>query len=97
MARDMSWNMSKRQALANVAICLGLAAVFFILQLSGCGTFFLLLAIWPAMVWCVKFARDQHRIDKLRGEGEQQQATLPPPMTSPGSSRLFVPPPLDRR
>jgi len=93
----MSWNMSKRQALKNVAICLGLAALFFIIQLSGCGTIFLLLAIWPFLVWCVKFARDQQRIGKLREASEQPPATLPvPPMSSSGSSRLFVPPPLDR-
>ena len=90
--------MSKTQALGWALGCLiaGPLLIFTHLPMFVfCGGSALTSGIIFAIIWCYKFSRDRGIIQNARLEAEQEPALMPP-MTSPGSSRLFVPPPLDR-
>ena len=89
--------MSKAKALLWAFIWTGIAFLFLYWQLSGCFFIFLLIGLSFAMIAALKYRRD----GRLIAEAEQLQYLPPPavlpPMSSPNSNRLFVPPPLDRR
>lgn len=55
----------------------------------------LLFTAYFFCVWLTKYMRDAAL--KAQSEAIEISEPLPPVMTSPGSSRLFVPPPVDRR
>src|SRR5260370_12810964 len=91
------FNVSKTRA-AVVAILCTLAALPFFVNpdLAAFGVMFLLYALIYGCIWLYKFNRDKRIIEQAKLEAKQEPETIAPPMTSPGSSHLFVPPPLDR-
>ena len=87
--------MSKFQALKWAVLCIALAILFGVIHLSMCIAPFLILALVFGCISGAKYYRDYnlaHTASKA-----PPTAQLMPPMTSPGSHRLFVPDPLDRR
>ncbi len=89
--------MSKAAALGYALLCVGLAVSCYVIHLSICGSSFLFIALPLGGLWLYKFTRDRSIIRNARIEAAREPAQLAPSMTSPGSERLFVPPPLDRR
>jgi hypothetical protein len=89
--------MSKGKALLKAVIAFGLAFLFLYWQINGCFFIFLLISLPFAVIAALKYRRDW----RITAEAEQLQYLPPPavlpPMSSPNSNRLFVPPPLDRR
>jgi hypothetical protein len=88
--------MSKGKALSLAAIALLFAALLMPVQF-GCAAPFLGIALFYGAVAYYKHVRDV----KIIHQAEQEQLAAPapmvlPPMTTKGSNRLFVPPPLDR-
>ena len=89
-------SMSKGKALSLAAIAVLFAVLLLPVQL-GCALPFLGVAVFYGLVFYYKHRRD-HRIVE-RAQQEHLAAPAPmllPPMTSKGSNRLSVPPPLDR-
>ncbi len=86
--------MSKAQALGWAFVC-GLAALcchligFVYLDLTA-----LIGALGFTVLWFAKYLRDKRIVTQSQMEQEAEPKALPPVMTSPGSARLFVPPPL---
>ena len=78
-------------------LCVGLAIGCYVLSWSIAGLFFTVLSLMLSSVWSYKFIRDRGIIQQARLESGRRPEVIAPPMTSPGSNRLFVPPPLDRR
>jgi hypothetical protein len=91
------FNVSKTRA-AVVAVLCTLGAIPFLCNanLAVIGGAFLCYAFIYGCIWFYKFNRDRKIIE--RAQVGAQQAPVAPviEMTSPGSSRLRVPPPLDR-
>jgi uncharacterized protein (DUF58 family) len=90
--------VSKRKVMWLALLCAALSVLFIIWQVYVCLLASLALGVIFASVWYGKHARDQQYI--VEAEAANRQAILASPvsplMTSPGSSRLFVPPPIDR-
>lgn len=89
-------SMSKGKALSLAAIAVLFAVLLLPVQL-GCSAIFLGIALFYGLVFYYKHSRDT----KIIHQAEQEQLAAPapmllPPMTTKGSNRLFVPPPLDR-
>ncbi len=91
------FNVSKTRA-AVVAILCTLASLPFFVNpdLAAFGLMFLFYALIYGCIWLYKFNRDK-RITAQSKVASSQPLETTPEMTSPGSSRLFVPPPLDRQ
>lgn len=91
--------ISKRAAVTVTIFCAGMAMVLFIAQAAACAWPFLMGAVVYGCIAYFKQARDVKIVHESR-QVQQQNTTadqLPPPMSSPGSHRLFVPPPLQHR
>lgn len=90
--------MSKVKALWLAIGSIVLVAVFMVAQQVTCMYMFVIFALVFGAIAFYKYARDARIVNQA--ETEQLQAAdrlpLPPQMTSKGSSRLFVPPPLDK-
>lgn len=92
--------MTKLQAFLSAIVL----SVFFFWSLSWglapCPLTFLLLAGGCWAIWGYKYNRDQKIVTQAKAVQQVAASALPllavPPMTSPGSGRLFVPEPLDR-
>lgn len=91
------FTMSKFKTIAWAVFCVGLAVL---LAFAHMGIFVLLPLIYAGLFGCIaayKIVRDHGIISNARIGNKQNPVQLPPPaMTSKGSNRLFVPPPLDR-
>lgn len=90
--------MSKGKATLYAAIALLIGCVFLPAQIYGCFWVFIGIA---AIYGGIAYAK-QRRDTKLIVEATQEQQSsshelVLPPMTSKGSNRLFVPPPLHNR
>lgn len=89
--------MSKGKATLYAAIALLIGCLFLPTQIYGCFWVFLVIA---AIYGGIAYAK-QRRDMKLMAETMQEHRAAPtpmmlPPMTTKGSNRLFVPPPLER-
>ena len=91
------FNVSKTRA-AVVAVLCTLGAIPFLCNsnLAAIGGMFLFYAFIYGCIWFYKYNRDQKIVERAQLEAQQMPVTPVIEMTSPGSSRLFVPPPLDR-
>ncbi len=91
--------MSKAKALKYTILWAVLAAILLIAHITLFGTFFALLAVISLITWLMKAMRDEATIQEAGARQKHEATRLPelPAMTSKGSDRLFVPPPLDRR
>ena len=89
--------MSKPQTLVWAIGC-GIVAVccYAINGLALFGTAALIAAVGFGLLWLAKYRRDVNLVAEARIDHGEQGKTLASVMTSPGSSRLFVPEPLDR-
>jgi len=91
------FNVSKRRAATIAILCLLASIPFFFDPVwAMIGLTLLMYALIYGGIWFFKFRRDRRLLDSAN-IAQQQPAEIEPPVTSPGSSRLFVPPPLDRR
>jgi len=90
------FNVPKRRA-AVIAVLCTLAALPFLFNpdLAMFGLMFLMYAVIYGCIWLYKFNRDK-RLQAGTQTATRQAAVIEPPITSPGSHRLFVPPSLDR-
>ncbi len=91
--------MSKGKALAFVALALFLAMLCLPVHLYACMFPFIGAAMVFGAIAYAKYMRDRNMIASAKQEQllASRQLPAPPPMSSKGSSRLFVPPPIDRR
>lgn len=89
--------MSKPQALA-WAIVAGITAIccWFIPTFSVVGTMAAAVCMGFLLLYAYKMWRDHVLVTNAELE-DHKPVQITPEMTSPGSSRLFVPQPLDRR
>ena len=89
--------MSKSQTLVWAIGC-GIVAVccYAINGLALFGTAALIAAAGFSLLWLAKYRRDVNLVIEARTDHGEQRKALAPVMSSPGSSRLFVPEPLDR-
>lgn len=88
--------VSKRRAAVVSILCFIAAFPFLNPELwSIAGMFFIWSAIYGC-IWFYKFNRDQQIVERAQLGAQQEPVKQVIEMTSPGSSRLFVPPPLDR-
>jgi hypothetical protein len=85
--------MSKNTALGLTILCGLLTVVFLLAQQGTCLGVCVLLDAAFGFTWFIKYERDQRLAQPHQAPSEQLPA--PPSRTSEGSSRLFVPPPLD--
>ncbi len=88
--------MSKSKAMLYAAVAALVACLFLPMQLYACFWVFLFVAAIYGCIGYYKHRRDSRLVQQVL----QEQATAShelvlPPMTSKGSNRLFVPPPLD--
>lgn len=95
--------MSKAKAITLAVGCCTVALICGITQQSNMSTF--LPCVLMFLAWGVLFAaiggyktyRDHAIITRAREEAARVERRIEPPaMTTPGSSRLFIPPQLDR-
>src|SRR5258707_12067971 len=91
------FNVSKTRA-AVVAVLCTLAAFLFLFNptLAAFGVMFLFYALIYGCIWLYKFNRDRKIVERAQSGAQHEPVAPVIEMTSPGSSRLFVPPPLDR-
>ncbi len=91
------FNVSKTRA-AVVAVLCTLGAIPFLCNsnLAVIGGAFLCYAFIYGCIWFYKFNRDRKIVERAQLGARQEPVAPVIEMTSPGSSRLFVPPPLDR-
>jgi hypothetical protein len=87
-------NVSKTQTFLWAMLCLGLGIVLMVIGLGIISPAFFVVAVGFGLRWGYQFLRDISLANAMPEEIGTEE--LPPSMTSPGSSRLFVPPPLDR-
>ena len=90
------FTVSKLRAAVVSILCFIAALPFLSTRLSFLAAMFLGWSIIYGCIWFFKFYRDQQIIEQSKLEAEQEPKQLTNEMTSPGSSRLFVPQPLDR-
>lgn len=91
------FTMSKAKTLAWAVFCIGL---FILLSSVNMGYLGFLFLPWGLILSCIaayKFIRDRGIISQAEETNAQPRRLEAPAMTSKGSSRLFVPEPLDRR
>ena len=88
--------MSKSQALGWAIVC-GIVTIccYLIPGLSLIGTAALLATAGFSALWFAKLARDRSLAEQAKAATRQPLEVMPS-VTSPGNSRLFIPPPLDR-
>jgi hypothetical protein len=93
------FNVPKRRALVIAILCF--LAGSFLLPMGADYVSLLLMfymfSLIYGLVWFVKYCRDQRLIAEARNAAYQKPEVTMPEMTTPGSSRLFVPNPLDRQ
>lgn len=89
--------MSKAITLSWALMCIALAIASYSVGLIVWALPLLLIGLMFTLLWAYKFVRDRGIISRARREAERAPTPTTPPMTSHGSQRLFVPPPLDRR
>jgi hypothetical protein len=90
------FRVSQGQALAIAIGCIALAVLLFVADL---GIFAWMALIWAAIyggLWLKKLSRDARIIAESQAE-THKPVEIEQPMRRPNSSRLFVPPPVDRR
>jgi hypothetical protein len=87
--------MSKTQTLIWAIVCIGGAIFWFMVNLAILGAFCLMVAAVFGLWTAFQRIRDYGLAHAV--EAAQDTSELTPPMTSPGSKRLFVPQPLDKR
>jgi hypothetical protein len=90
------FTMSKIKTIAWAVFCVVLAILLAYIQL---GIFSIVALTYAGFLGCIaayKFVRDRGIIQHTRIESEHPAKAIMPPMTSPGSNRLFVPQPLER-
>jgi glucose uptake protein GlcU len=90
------FKVSKGQALAATIGCIVLAIVLFVIGLGVLGWSALMWAAIYGGLWLKKLSRDQRIIAESQAD-TAKPLEIEPPLTNAGSSRLFVPPPVDRR
>ena len=90
------FNVSKLSAATISILCFIAALPFLGSQLSFLAAMFFVWSLIYGCIWFFKFYRDRQIIEQAKLEAEQEPEQLTVEMTSPGSSRLFVPSPLDR-
>ncbi len=92
------FNVSKTRA-AVVAVLCTLGAIPFLCNpnLAVIGGAILFYALVYGCIWFYKFNRDQKIVERAQLGAQQAPVKQVIEMTSPGSSRLFVPAPLDER
>ena len=92
--------MSKAKAVTYAAVAAGftlLILFFFPSAAFGCAFPFGLAALIFCAIAYAKHRRDVQIIRDAEWQRQHSRRVLPPPaMSSKGSSRLFIPPPLDR-
>jgi hypothetical protein len=90
------FNVSKTRALVVAVLCF-IAGVPFLFggELAMLTFMFWVYALIYGCIWYYKYQRDQ-KIIVASQVTKQEPIEVTPPMTSPGSHRLFVPNPLDR-
>jgi len=90
--------MSKGKTLAWTLFCVGLTIICAYANMSYVTLAPLSWAVMLGAIAAYKFIRDHGIISNARVYRGHTPVQLPPlAMTSKGSTRLFVPPPLDRR
>lgn len=90
--------MSKYQTLALALLLLGATVLVALSPLYFCIVVPIIGVLMFGSLTTYQYVRDWHIINKARTDTTASSMLLPPPaMTSPGSTRLFVPPPLERR
>jgi hypothetical protein len=92
------FRVSKKRA-AVVAILCAVGGVLTILILPGVAAVSVVpfaYALIYAAIWFYKYDRDR-RIIYMAETARPEQQAVEPPVASPDSLRLFVPPPLDRQ
>lgn len=91
--------LSKRRAINLALLCVVLSVLFTVWFLPPCLLGSVLLGLIFGGIWLAKHERDFQYIIAAKADAEQALLAPPAPplMTTPGSQRLFVPPPLDRR
>jgi hypothetical protein len=90
------FNVSKTRALMVAILCF-IAGVPFLFggELAMLTFMFWCYALIYGCIWYYKYRRDL-KIIATSEVTKQEPVEVMPPMTTPGSSRLFVPKPLDR-
>lgn len=89
--------ISKVKATGIAITCVGMTILLLIAHMAVCiGPFVLGACVYGCIAW-YKYTRDTHIANETRYIASTQQQVLPPMKTNPGSSRLFVPPPLPRQ
>lgn len=88
-----------RHPLASAIVLTGITIFFYAINISICGTTFLIPALLFATVWLMRFVRDQQAVAQAREQAQQPpppSVMQPPTQTPRGSGRMFVPPPIDQ-
>lgn len=88
--------MSRSQTLAWAVLSFAAGILCYAISLAIFGQAAFIVAVCFIGVWLYKLIRDRRIINQAQLTSGREEKILPPPMTSPGSSRLFVPQPLDR-
>lgn len=87
--------MSKTQTLIWTIVCVGAAIFCLVIGLGIVSPACFVVGAGFGLRCCYQFLRDYglaHAVDE-----SQDKVEATPMITSPGSNRLFVPPPLDKR
>ncbi len=88
----------KQGAALTAIVLLGLAIALAQTSIGGCALILVFMALVYGGIAAYKYQRDFNIIaDAKVMDIRLNQAHIAPPMSSPGSTRLFVPPPIDRR
>lgn len=91
------FTMSKGKTIAWALFCVVLAILLAYINLGIIAPVPLIYAGFLGCIAAYKIVRDRGIIQRTRIGSEHPAKALMPPMTSPGSNRLFVPPPLEHR
>ncbi len=90
--------MSKQQTLSLALLLLGAFVLLALSPFYVCTGVPLIGVLIFGSLTTYQYMRDWHIINKARTDTTASSMLSPPPaITSPGSTRLFVPPPLERR
>ena len=96
---NVMFNPSRGKAAIRAILCFLASIPFFLFGdawiMIGLGLLF--YALLYGCIWLYKYDRDQRLVGQAKLEAKQAPEAIMPPMSSPGSSRLFVPPPLNRQ
>ena len=91
-ARALTWAIGCGLA---AFCCFGLCRGTFGASAVVCGMSALMATAYFFCLWLTKYVRDADL--KAQSGPKDEYEPIAPPITSPGSSRLFVPGPLDRQ